>query len=271
MSPILPAKRPRLVTVKTAVQLSPHLRRLCFSGSELADYPVTCGGAHIKVMLAQPYQSEPVLPVMTASGPRWANPEDKPIIRTYSIRAVRPETQELEIDFVIHGDSGPASAFAVHAKPGDKVILSGPGGPHPMLPLADHYLLVGDLTALPAITAMCEVMPTNARGEIAIVVPDKADAQPISLPIGVRCQWFVGEPAASGLLDHVLSLPLSRDGGFFWLGGEEALVLPLRRYLRSTLEVDRQSLYAVPYWRRGKSEEAYHQTRHEVMDNESDR
>ena len=46
-----------------------------------------------------------------------------------------------------------------------------------------------------------------------------------------------------------------------------ALVLPLRRYFRSVLEVARQSLYAVPYWRRGKSEEAYHQARHDVMDN----
>lgn len=249
MSPTLPPNRPRLLSVKAVTQITPNLRRICFTGSELADYPYTCGGAHIKVMLAQPNQA------------------DKPIIRTYTLRAFRRESLELDIDFVLHGDSGPASAFAGQAKPGDKAILSAPGGPNPMLPAADHYCLVGDLTALPAIMAMCEVMPADARGEIAILVPDQADALPLFLPTGVRCHWFVGEPEASGLLAHVMGLPLEREGGFFWLAGEEALVLPLRRHVRGTLEVDRQAIYAVPYWRRGKSEEAYHQARHEVMDN----
>lgn len=40
-----------------------------FCGSELADYPFTWQ-AHIKVMLAQPHQVEPMLPAMTPSGPR---------------------------------------------------------------------------------------------------------------------------------------------------------------------------------------------------------
>ncbi|WP_321149281.1 siderophore-interacting protein [Aeromonas jandaei] len=266
MTQSLPPNRPRPVTVKRVQQLTPHLRRITFGGRELVDYPFTCGGAHIKVMLAQPHQSEPVMPAMTAGGPRWSHPADKPVIRTYTIRAFRRDELELDIDFVLHGDSGPASAFATDAKPGDKVILSGPGGPNPMLQPAEHYCLVGDLTALPAIMAMCEVMPADACGEIAILVPDQADAQPLTLPVGVHCHWFVGEPATSGILEHVQALPLSRDGGFFWLGGEEALVLPLRRHFRSVLDVERQSLYAVPYWRRGKSEEAYHQTRHDVMD-----
>ncbi len=94
------------------------MRRITFGGSELADYPFTCGGAHIKVMLAQPHQVEPVLPAMTPSGPRWSNPADKPVIRTYTIRAFRRDEQEIDIDFVLHGDGGPASAFATHAKPG---------------------------------------------------------------------------------------------------------------------------------------------------------
>ena len=70
MSPSLPPNRPRLLTVKAITQITPHLRRITFGGSELADYPFTCGGAHIKVMLAQPHQVEPVLPAMTPSGPR---------------------------------------------------------------------------------------------------------------------------------------------------------------------------------------------------------
>ena len=41
---------------------------------------------------------------------------------------------------------------------------------------------------------------------------------------------------------------------------------PLRRHVRRTLDTDRQRVYAVPYWRSGKDEDAYHQDRHVVMD-----
>ncbi|MGL5975510.1 MAG: siderophore-interacting protein [Aeromonas sobria] len=47
MSPSLPPNRPRLLTVNAVTQITPHLRRITFGGSELVDYPFTCGGAHI--------------------------------------------------------------------------------------------------------------------------------------------------------------------------------------------------------------------------------
>ena len=44
------------------------------------------------------------------------------------------------------------------------------------------------------------------------------------------------------------------------------MVVPLRRHVRRTLDAERQRVYAVPYWRSGKDEDAYHQDRHAVMD-----
>ncbi|MEV3810076.1 siderophore-interacting protein, partial [Aeromonas dhakensis] len=44
MSQSAPVNRPRLLTVKHIQDVSPHLRRICLTSPELADYPFTCGG-----------------------------------------------------------------------------------------------------------------------------------------------------------------------------------------------------------------------------------
>ena len=267
MSQPAPANRPRLLTVKHVQDVSPHLRRICLTSPELVDYPFSCGGAHVKIMLPRPDQREIVLPTPTDKGPRWLDPAQKPVIRTFTIRAFRREALELDIDFALHGEAGPASRFALHAKPGDRLAISGPGGPDPMLQTAEHYYMAGDLTALPAISAMAEVMPADARGHIALLVPYQEDVQDLSLPAGVTLRWFVGSPEETApLVEYFTALPLEEQQSYFWFGGEEGLVVPMRRHVRRTLEVDRTRVYAVPYWRHGKDEEAYHHARHDVMD-----
>ena len=267
MSQPAPANRPRLLTVKHVQDVSPHLRRICLTSPELVDYPFSCGGAHVKIMLPRPGHREIVLPTPTDKGPRWLDPAQKPVIRTFTIRAFRREALELDIDFALHGEAGPASRFALQAKPGDRLAISGPGGPDPMLQTAEHYYMAGDLTALPAISAMVEVMPAHARGHIALLVPHQDDVQDLSLPAGVDLRWFVGNPEqAATLVAHFTAQPMVAEGSYFWFGGEESLVVPLRRHVRRTLDAERQRVYAVPYWRSGKDEDAYHQDRHAVMD-----
>ena len=183
------------------------------------------------------------------------------------IRAFRREALELDIDFALHGDAGPASRFAMQVKPGDLLAISGPGGPDPMLQPTQHYYMVGDLTSLPAISAMAEVMPADAQGHIALLVPYQEDVQDLSLPAGVTLRWFIGTPEQTEpLVAYFTALPMQEQASYFWFGGEEGLVVPLRRHVRRTLEVDRTRVYAVPYWRHGKDEEAYHHARHDVMD-----
>ncbi|MCO4202701.1 siderophore-interacting protein [Aeromonas taiwanensis] len=267
MSQPVPVNRPRLLTVKHVHDVSPNLRRVCLTSPELADYPFSCGGAHVKIMLPRPGQSEIVLPTPTPQGPRWLDPAQKPVIRTFTIRAFRREALELDIDFALHGEAGPASRFALHARPGDRLAISGPGGPDPMLQPASHYYMAGDLTSLPAISAMAEVMPSDARGHISLLVPDQDDVQDLSLPEGVSLRWFQGTPDQSApLVAYFTALPMVAEQSYFWFGGEEGLVVPLRRHVRRTLDVDRQRVYAVPYWRSGKDEDSYHQDRHAVMD-----
>lgn len=51
-------------------------------------------------------KERPDLPTLTENGPRWAADARRPIVRTYYVRAVRPERAEIDIEFAIHPHFG---------------------------------------------------------------------------------------------------------------------------------------------------------------------
>ena len=55
----------------------------------------------------------------------------RPEMRWYTVRALRPEAAEIDVDIVVHGDSGPGSAWALRAAPGDRVGFRASGSSLP--------------------------------------------------------------------------------------------------------------------------------------------
>src|SRR5215207_2265584 len=102
-------------------------------------------------------------------------PEAWPVLRTYTIRWIEPEAQELAIDFVVHGDEGIAGPWAARAVPGDVLHLRGPSGAYAPDPTADWHLFVGDEAGLPAISAALEALPAGARAVGFVEVGGAAD------------------------------------------------------------------------------------------------
>lgn len=258
---------PRLVQVKSIVDTSPHLRRITFQSPTLQDYPPHCAGAHLKIFLPLAGQQQPVLPVLGEKGPVWPAAEIRPIVRTYSVRAIRPQLSEIDIEFALHDHSGPAVNFARNAKVGDWLGITNPGGPAPMLPAAKYSYLVGDPSSLPAIAALLETMPTDAKGHAIIRVETQQDMLDLIKPVGVELSWVIGgTKKTTDVVTQFYTLDVSLEEATFWLAGEDAMVVQLRRYLRREKVCERQQLYAIPYWREGLNEEGYHQQRHAVMD-----
>ncbi len=261
---------PMLLQVLRTTQVTPHLQRITLSGNDLIGFPVDSAGAHIKIFLPRAGQDKPVLPTLGPKGVIWPPAHSKPITRTYTVRRFDPKRNELEIEFVRHGDNGPASAWATTAQPGDYLGVAGPGGPNPMLPSADWYLLVGDMTAVPAIAALLETLDDNAQGQVFIEVADISEIQPLVHPPGVSISWLVcqnADPAASDLLPNaVRSLDWPEASVFVWVAGENSAVVKIRQFLRQAKQHPRRLTYAVPYWRSHYTEEAYHQERHDIMD-----
>lgn len=131
-------------------------------------------------------------------------------MRTYTVRSIRTHAREIDIDFVTHveqdGSSGPASAWALAAEPGDELVIIGPdrrsqepGGGIDFTPgTARDLLLVGDETAAPAVCAILEALPETYSGEAYLEVPTAEDVLEVASRSSVRVHWLPREGAEAG-------------------------------------------------------------------------
>ena len=74
------------------------------------------------------------------------------------------------------------------------MYLMGPSGAYAPDPAADWHLLVGDETALPAISVALEALPANAIGQAFIEVAEPEDEIPL------RAAGLLGIWADSGII-----------------------------------------------------------------------
>ncbi|MBD7957966.1 siderophore-interacting protein [Microbacterium sp. Sa4CUA7] len=173
--------------VSSITDLTPSFRRFTFTGDDLAEYGDTGFDQRVKVVFPTPTVSLDAMPTGSDWYLQWRElPEDdRPPFRTYTTRAVRPESREVDIDMVAHDVIGPASAWIDRAVIGDEVLIYAPTTAHTgvsfgidFVPPAqtDAMLLVGDETAAPALAVILEQLPAEARGVVVLEVPDEADA-----------------------------------------------------------------------------------------------
>ena len=195
-----PAYRSFRASVRRVERISPHFTRVTFAGDDLSEFGTAGFDQRVKVVLPIPGRGFCDFP----DGEDWyrewrALPaERRNVFRTYTVRAVRPAEREVDIDFALHGDLGPASAWATRATPGDEIVLIGPDDLSPDRTVGidfrpgavDTVLLAGDETAAPAICAILEQLPAHAAGIAIIEVPSPLDRLEIRAPEGVEVRWL---------------------------------------------------------------------------------
>ncbi|WP_433236591.1 siderophore-interacting protein [Streptosporangium sp. CA-135522] len=251
----IPAYRAFHVRVLRTARLSPSFVRITFGGEELSGFADNGFDQRIKLILPLPgdrftplgdgadwYQQWRALPV------ELRNP-----IRTYTVRAVRPGQGELDVDFVLHGDTGPASRWAIHAAPGHRIIVVGPntacpgptGGQEWAPPArAAHLLLAGDETAVPAISCIAESLPGDVRATVLLEVPRAADALPLNVRPDVRVTWLPREAGRHG----DLLIPAVRDAlGEITAAGGRCPASPESTALLEDVDIDGEILWEVPH------------------------
>ena len=153
--------------------VSPRMVSVLVTGDNLDAYGEAAPTSHLKVFLPAEGQTEPLLPQQTPDGPVYPD-GPPPVVRTYTPRSYDPETRILEIQFLLHG-TGPASEWAQRAKPGDKLAVGGPGGRFALEPVADHWWLAADESAIPAVGTLLDVLPETATVEVHIEVEGPDD------------------------------------------------------------------------------------------------
>lgn len=257
--------QPGLIEVVEASVPFPGLRRLTFAGARLAAFPEKCSAAHIKLFFPKTPDAIPELPHRDAEG-RKVWPAERPITRTYSVRSFDAATQRLSVDFVLHHVPGPASDWARHARPGQRIGIAGPALPEVLERTPDWNLFVGDLSALPMISALVESLPAEAVAEVLLELPTH---RPVRFDAACRLTVTqrLGDRGASLLaMVQQVRWPPSNQPCRVCVAGESSVTVSIRKHLERSVALPKACMYTVPYWKHAASEEEYHQERHSQMD-----
>lgn len=249
----------REVRLVSNVAIAPRIRRLTFTGDDVARFGSETD-IHVRMYFPPEGLETPEWPRPGADGRTvWPEEGRRPEVRYYTVRRYDPARREITIDFIMHDDEGPGSAFAARATPGAIAGMAGPVGR--AAPPATWTLLAGDETALPAIARILETMPRDAAGAAFIEVENASDEIALDAPPGVALRWLHrrGVPAGASdlLVSAVRSAPLPADArAFAWVACEHAAARAIRKHLRDGRKMPRDRHLVVAYWERESVEEA---------------
>ncbi|MEU6093393.1 siderophore-interacting protein [Streptomyces sp. NPDC047079] len=254
-------------------RVGPSVVRVTFAGDDLRAFHSHGRDQSLSLFLPHPGQSEPAVPIEL--GEAWWQgwrelPDDvRAVMRSYTLRALRREPDEIDIDFVLHGvepgasvPAGPASLWASRATAGDRVVLMGPAVADNRAirfrPPEDTDLVViwADETAVPAASAVLEWLPVGTRAHVWLEAGHAGDIQDLATEADAEVTWLTdgtGSPTALEVLRGA-ELPDAR-APYVWIAGESGHVKELRRHFVGERGIDRRRVTFVGYWRQGMSEE----------------
>ena len=248
-----PKKPLRTLSVTAKTWITPHMIRVTLGDAWVKTLPSGIEGAHCKVFLPKPGQDKEGFLAQLADGPR-------PDVRTYTIRHIRPELGEMDIDFVDHGDVGPASAWARRCQPGDICGFGGPGPVKLSSYFADTYLVAADMSALPVAAATLEAMPKDAKGVALLEITAPEDRQNLDAPEGIDIRWLVHPdpkvpPTQS--VDAIAAMPAFTGQVQTCIAGEISMVKALRQEILIQRGIPRENAYISGYWKIGLVEDEH--------------
>jgi NADPH-dependent ferric siderophore reductase len=253
----MPRDLPYPLVVSQSQRISPNMQRITLQGQGLAEFKTDDEGSYVK--LAFPVEGKSSLRSSSA-----VDSDARVIMRTYTIRKFNPVDLTLDIDFVLHGEfgknSGPASTWAAQTKPGDSMLMFGPGKVKAATLEVDWFLFAGDMTALPAISCQLEQLPAHATGYAVIEINSEQDQQSLKIPEGIDILWVINphpDTENTVLSDAVKMLPWLPDTPSIWAACEFSNMRLLRAYFKKDKQVSRDQLYISSYWKIGQSEDKH--------------
>jgi NADPH-dependent ferric siderophore reductase len=162
--------------------------------------------------------------------------------RYYTVRSWTGS--ELTLDVVVH-DVGLVTEWAARDVAGDTVTITEPKGSFAMPDGSAWLLLVGDLTAMPAMARIAEstTVPTRIWAE----VPDDMSAY---LPEDADVTWLTPPGAGqSKLAEAVEAIDWPAGDGYFWMAGESAQMRAIRKHLMRDRKLPSTAYDVMGYWR----------------------
>jgi NADPH-dependent ferric siderophore reductase len=244
----------RRATVASVRSVVPSMVRVTLEGPELAGLAALGPADHVKLFFPDPATGELTVPDLGPDGMQ------RPAAGTILSRDFTPlgvhvtpdGGTTLDIDFVLHRDEGPASAWAARAAAGAELGVGGPRGSRLAPTDLDRLLVIADETALPATRRWLGLVPAAVPVTALFDVADESVAGFFEgRDDRVDAEWLFREDGPGQLDEALRSLGPIDAGTFVFLAGEATTLAPLRRYLRRELGLPVEQVSASGYWKRG--------------------
>jgi NADPH-dependent ferric siderophore reductase len=248
--------RVRTLEVRAIKRPGPLYQLLTLGGDELADFESPSPTDHVGLVPPRP-DGQLLLPEVVDDRLRWPDGERSPM-REYTVRRFDPVTRELDLRVLLHGN-GPVARWAASAEVGDRVAITGPRSSKVMPDGFANYLLVGDLTAVPAIARWLSVLPAGAMAQVLIAARSDDDVVELKCAQPIWVLWLTD--LATPEADHLpLALerlkPYSPDT-FAWAAGEAVAMREVRRVLLEHHGLPAENVKVTGYWRRDEPDFDY--------------
>jgi NADPH-dependent ferric siderophore reductase len=248
----------RRVEVRQVSPVSARLLRVTFTGADLDGLLVEQPAASVRLLLPGIGAAELAMPAW--NGNEFLLPDGRrPAIRTFTPRRLGPQSPELELDVVVH-DGGVASAWVQAAAPGHQAAISGPGRGYPVDPEAQTFLLAGDESAIPAISQLLEILPSDKTVQVHLEVAHPDARHDLPKHAGATVEWHdlpAGAPPGDAVVAAVMGAASDLTAGArVWAAGEAAAVQRIRRHLFQERNLPRSSAWIRGYWKHGRMGDA---------------
>ena len=226
----------RDLEVKSVERLTPSMIRVILIGADLADFTSLAADDHMKLF------------VPDASGMM--------VMRDYTPRAYDNEARTLTVDFAVH-DAGPATAWALSAKPGDRLQVGGPRGSAVLKGDIARYVLIADETGLPALGRWVEALGADVEVEAFAAVPGAEDEQDFQTDAKLTMHWIhrSGKEAArpEPFLNAVKTVSCG-EGTYIWIAAEARVAKAIRSFFLEERKHPLQWMKAAGYWVHGQAD-----------------
>lgn len=249
-----------LTRVVAVEDVHPHLRKVTFGGGDLVGFEPAGPDTFLYLLLPPPGRHELTIDQsFTWEQHGRMAPEEQPVGAYYTLRAWRPEVAELDVLMVLHGDAGPASAWARRARPGDPVALWGPRTAYHPPEGTEHLVLVADDTGLPAVAVILEQLPPDVRATVLAEVDGPEEHQELPSRPHTDVRWLHRDGAPAGtttlLVEAVRTLPPFGPATYVWGGAESRAMTAVRRHVRDERGLARADVSLVAYWRHAETDD----------------
>jgi NADPH-dependent ferric siderophore reductase len=260
------AETARLTTrhgrVGSVRQLTPQLLEVTVTGFD--GYPLSGGDEFVYVLVSP--EPEGIAPGYDMARYMERDPADPVRGAYYTVRRSRPETGEIDLWVVVHGDHADGdpgradiatvSRWMTRAAPGSPMALWGPRAGYRPPDDVRHLLLVADETGLAAVAALIEQLPTGRRATAVVEAAGPQVRPAMPRHPGLQVVWVDRGVDAPGTVNHLLAaVERTIDDGDLpdaaFGAAESRQITAVRRLVRRRWRVPASRVSTTGYWRRG--------------------